>query len=174
MSGLGINYKFCPYCARPLSIRFEEEKQRKYCQSCNWTYYPTESIAPVGILERDRKVLLVQRNREPHKGKWMLPSGFKDFGERTLEALYREMLEEIDVRVTGTEFVEELRSAEDPRNIGTMVPFYNVGWRGKPRNNEPEENMAIDWFDLKYLPPIAWKTHEKVLRALCLLKKSKI
>lgn len=159
----GLAFKFCPHCGRKLALRTEEEKIREYCQHCSWTHYPTESIAPAGIIAEDEKILLVQRNREPHKGKWQLPSGFKNYGETILEALRRELNEELGVKVMRIQFLTEYRSAEDPRNPGVEVLFYLVECEGNPVNSEPEENQAIGWFHFDELPPIAWKTHRLAL-----------
>lgn len=167
MSGFEIDYKFCPYCAKPLSIRIEEEKNGKYCQKCNWTHYPTEHVAPAGIMLSGPEILLVRRNKEPRKGKWQLPSGFKEWGETTLQALERELREELDISLRRSLWFDEKRSSEDPRNPGVLVVFYKVKWRGKPINNESRENMAIQWFNLNNrLPPIAWQTHKKILKRL--------
>ncbi|MBI4160637.1 MAG: NUDIX domain-containing protein, partial [Candidatus Yanofskybacteria bacterium] len=123
---LSINYNYCPYCGFVLDEKIEENKARNFCPKCNWTHYPTESMAPCGILMQDDKILLVQRNRAPRRFKWQLPSGFKDHGETSVEALKRELQEELGVQMTKAKFVEELRSSKDPRNSGVIVSFYVV------------------------------------------------
>ncbi|WP_236570469.1 NUDIX domain-containing protein [Paenibacillus sp. An7] len=54
-----------------------------------------------GILVKDEQILLVQKSRGPHKGKWDLPGGSIEFGEEPLFTLKREFLEE-----TGIEEIE--------------------------------------------------------------------
>ncbi len=60
-----------------------------------------QKIPRIGVsacVWRDGKVLLVERGKEPWKGKWSLPGGSLEFGETVRQAAARELLEE-----TGTE-----------------------------------------------------------------------
>lgn len=50
-----------------------------------------------GILVKDNRILLVQKSRGPHKGKWDLPGGSIEFGEEPLFTLKRELLEETGI-----------------------------------------------------------------------------
>ncbi len=65
------NYQFCPFCGGKLEIKKEEERERKFCSSCNWTYYPHVACAVAAVIVRGSRVLMVRRNREPYKGTWM-------------------------------------------------------------------------------------------------------
>ena len=62
--------------------------------------YPDAPRVAVGavVLDGDR-VLLVQRGRPPGQGKWSLPGGLIDLGERLEEAVVREVEEECGLRV---------------------------------------------------------------------------
>ena len=51
------------------------------------------SIAVDGILIKNNKILLIKRKNEPFKGKWALPGGFVEYGERVEEAVSREFEE---------------------------------------------------------------------------------
>jgi len=62
--------------------------------------YPTRPMVGVGaIIFRDDRVLLVQRGSEPAKGKWSLPGGLVELGESLHDAVRREVLEEVGLRV---------------------------------------------------------------------------
>lgn len=64
--------------------------------------YPRHPIVGVGaIVFHSDRVLLVQRGREPAKGKWSLPGGLVEVGESLERAVRREVAEEtgLDVRV---------------------------------------------------------------------------
>lgn len=54
-----------------------------------------------GVCRRDGRVLLVRRGKEPFRGRWTIPGGTLEFGERIAQALIREMKEEtgLDVAV---------------------------------------------------------------------------
>jgi len=71
--------------------------------------FPEAPIVGVGavIIERNR-VLLVQRGREPLKGKWSLPGGMLELGESLAEGVVREVQEETGLVVKVVELVELL------------------------------------------------------------------
>ena len=57
------------------------------------------------ILEGD-SVVLVERGREPLKGRWSLPGGVVEAGERVEDALRREVKEETGLDVEVIELIE--------------------------------------------------------------------
>ena len=46
-------------------------------------------IAVDGVLIKGNKILLIKRKNEPFKGKWALPGGFVEYGEKVEEAVLR-------------------------------------------------------------------------------------
>ena len=62
--------------------------------------YPDAPRVAVGavVLDQDR-VLLVRRGQPPSEGKWSLPGGLLDLGERLEDAVAREVSEECGLRV---------------------------------------------------------------------------
>ena len=62
--------------------------------------YPDRPYVGVGVIVfRDQEVLMVKRNKEPHKGQWSIPGGRQMIGETAAEAAQRELLEETGVKV---------------------------------------------------------------------------
>jgi len=160
------DYKFCPFCGRKLQIKIEEEKERKYCSICDWTYYPHAGVAVGAVILKKGKVLMVKRRREPYKERWMFPAGFVDFGEHPLEALEREVKEETGLKVKKAKLIKILQSEDDPRTPGHFVFFYKVQvLRGRVRTDE-EENIDIAWVDIMNPPKMGWKTHKYIMRKL--------
>lgn len=68
--------------------------------------YPSRPMVGVGaIIFREDRVLLVQRGREPAKGEWSLPGGLVELGEGLHDAVRREVLEEVGLRVEVLDLV---------------------------------------------------------------------
>ena len=62
--------------------------------------YPERPIVGVSaVIFVDKSVLLVRRKQEPAKGQWSLPGGAVELGEGILEALARELREELSVNI---------------------------------------------------------------------------
>lgn len=110
----------------------------------------------VGALVRDGRVLLVHRRPDKHANPdvWDLPGGLVEVGESELEALARELREELGVRV-DTESVTHLcrlsvGSADEPAVLSAWLVR---DWHGTPANVAPEEHDGMGWFGLEELPP---------------------
>ena len=59
--------------------------------------YPIVGVAAVIFVEQ--AVLLVRRNQEPAKGEWSLPGRAVELGETLVEALTREIQEEVSITI---------------------------------------------------------------------------
>jgi ADP-ribose pyrophosphatase YjhB (NUDIX family) len=84
--------------------------------------YPDAPRVGVGavVLDDDR-VLLVQRGRAPSQGKWSLPGGLLDLGERLEDAVVREVEEESGLRVKVLGLcgvLDRIVSADEPESNG--------------------------------------------------------
>lgn len=69
--------------------------------------YPSHPVPGVGavILDGDR-VVLVRRGREPLKGFWSIPGGGLELGESLLDAVRREVREEVGLEIEVLGMVE--------------------------------------------------------------------
>jgi ADP-ribose pyrophosphatase YjhB (NUDIX family) len=67
---------------------------------------PYPRIGVSACVWRDGKVLLVERGKEPWKGKWSLPGGSLEFGETVREAARRELAEETGVEADLDKLVD--------------------------------------------------------------------
>lgn len=90
--------------------------------------YPRAPIVGVGAVVVDSgRVLLVQRGREPLKGKWSLPGGMLEVGESLHDGVVREVEEETGLKVEPLELVELLdRIVHDETSAGKRVRFHYV------------------------------------------------
>ena len=170
-------YLHCPFCGSWLLVKTEEGRERKYCDSCHWTYYPQMDVAVGGMAVRvnreDRdgpfQVLIVRRNREPSKDAWSFPAGFVNYGEHPETALVREMKEETDLTVVRFNLVRMAISDDDTRSPHQLAFYYKVKVTGKIQNKDPEENSEIKWLDLDPTANIefAWNNHRLLFEAAC-------
>ena len=162
-----LDYQFCPMCGTPLSCRHHDNRDRKFCSKDGWTYYPSNSIGAAAIILRDNKILLVQRNREPYKGRWMLPAGFVEFGEHPKNTVVREVEEETGHKAKNPELFDVLQIYDDPRDAGHLVFYYKVEVDGDAGDIlDIEENQDMREFDLDNLPPLAFQATAGILSRL--------
>jgi len=69
--------------------------------------YPSRPIPAVGaFIVRDGEVLLIRRAYEPCAGKWSIPGGAIELGETTIDALKREVFEELGVRLKSLKLLD--------------------------------------------------------------------
>ena len=62
--------------------------------------YPEQPIVGVGaVIFKGQSVLLVKRDKEPGRGQWNLPGGAVELGETLVEALKRELHEEVTIKI---------------------------------------------------------------------------
>ncbi len=59
----------------------------------------TPGVGCGAAIVRDGRLLLVKRLRAPEAGHWSLPGGKVDFGERVVDAIRREIREEIGLEI---------------------------------------------------------------------------
>lgn len=105
------------------------------------------------ILNKEGKVLLQQRNKEPEKGYWSIPGGKLEWMETFEDAVKREVKEECDVDIQ----VEKLLGICDH-----IVKNENQHWvspsflckitNGEPKIMEPTKHTDMKWFNLNELP----------------------
>ena len=63
--------------------------------------YPEYPFVGVGaLIHKGGKILLIKRRFEPNKGRWSLPGGLVERGEKVEEATLREVKEELGIGVT--------------------------------------------------------------------------
>jgi 8-oxo-dGTP diphosphatase len=103
------------------------------------------------------RVLLVKRGEEPFKGKWALPGGFVEYGERAEEAIVREVREEtgLDVRVSKLIGVYS-DPRRDPRGHTVTVAYI---CEPKAVNKKPragDDAAEAKWWRLDRLPKLAF------------------
>lgn len=98
------------------------------------------------LVVQDGRVLLCHRSavRRWYPDVWDLPGGHVEAGEAPIEALARELEEEVGISI-------EKLGPESPRVIGAgfaMRIWHIERWVGDPVNVSPEEHDDVGWFTL--------------------------
>ena len=103
-----------------------------------------------GLLRRDGRVLLCHRRpgRTHYPDVWDFPGGHIEEGERTVDALVRELAEELGIIPEPVEGPPWMTLTAD----GLQLDVYLVDrWRGEPRNAAVDEHDAIRWVGVNEL-----------------------
>jgi 8-oxo-dGTP diphosphatase len=89
--------KHCPYCGEVIIKKDEDGVLRDFCPVCRSFFYENPLPVVSCIVEENREILIVKRDRRPFKGHWCLPTGFAESGEAIEEAALRELKEETGI-----------------------------------------------------------------------------
>ncbi len=113
--------------------------------------YPDSPIAGVAavVFSGDR-VLLVRRGNEPSRGRWGLPGGVVELGERVEEAVVREIREETGVTVRPLRLLTVFDSIV--RDEGDKIRFHYVLCEYLCEAVEGEPCAATDVSDAVWAP----------------------
>ncbi len=111
-------------------------------------------IVVCGALVENGAVLLVHRSptRPAYPDLWDLPGGHVDAGESELEALAREMHEELGVHIVAESSSRlgdwHAGSGEDAVHVSV---WHIRDWVGSPTNRAPVEHDTIAWVEINEL-----------------------
>ncbi|WP_432487428.1 NUDIX domain-containing protein [Kineococcus sp. SYSU DK018] len=124
-----------------------------------------------GILIAEGRALLTLRSakRRAHPGTWALPGGHVEPGEPEVEALHRELREElgIDALDCGDEPASRLHLTDGPPSAQLHLSAWRVRtWKGQPSDRLAGEHERIAWFGAGGLDGLAWAhpEHRQVLQ----------
>ena len=145
--------------------RFRQRRmsdERPYCYA-----YPrpalTVDVALVCDAGSHIEVLLIQRGKDPFRGRWALPGGFVDMDEDLPDAAARELAEE-----TGAQdvYLEQLgaygRPDRDPRGRTVSVAYLGLCRRSDVRAAGGDDAAEAAWFAWTQTPPLAFD-HDHIL-----------
>ncbi len=132
---------------------------------------PVVEVAVGVLLDGAGAVLLGQRPLgKPYAGYWEFPGGKVESGETLFAALFRELQEEIDVRIDDAEEFMVLEH-DYPHAYVRLHICLVKSWQGLPRGLE---NQALGWLNIKDIDSLGIAGCDPVLPAtLPILEKLK-
>jgi 8-oxo-dGTP diphosphatase len=113
-----------------------------------------------------RSVLLIERAHEPFAGRWALPGGFVEEGERMRPAAARELAEETGIAAGALELLGVYDTpGRDPRGW-TISIVYLLRNDDELAVRGGDDARSARWFALDALPPLAFDHAEVVADAV--------
>ncbi|NAZ83258.1 NUDIX domain-containing protein [Kineococcus sp. R8] len=116
---------------------------------------PKVDVRAAVVDERERFLML----RERSDGRWSLPGGWADPGDRPGEAAVREVLEETGYPVAAVKLVavweRDVRGLQPPLPVSVFHLFFLCRVVGEPIAPQDLETLEVGWFSLDELPELS-------------------
>ena len=110
------------------------------------------------------KVLLIQRGKNPFKGKWAIPGGFVELNEELEEAVLRELHEETSLRNVPLEQLQAFgKVGRDPRGRTISITYMGITPQTNIRIKSGDDAAEVQWFEIDNIPPDLAFDHNQVL-----------
>lgn len=134
---------YCMMCGAKMEMKVIEDREREICPNCEWIYYKQYKVSAGVRIEKNGRLLLVQRGIEPWKSKWYLPAGYLEVDEEPQQAAVREAREEtgLNVKILGLAGIYTYN--DDPRGNG-IVFLYDA------EVSEGELKLSSETLDVGY------------------------
>ena len=124
--------------------------------------YKSPGLTVDGIVMKDKQILLIKRKNLPYKGKWALPGGFVGYGEKTEDAVVREVFEETGLKTTVKELVGVYSDpGRDPRGHTVTVVYLLEIQYGDLKSGDDASDVLF--FDMKHLPDLSFD-HANIIK----------
>ena len=121
--------------------------------------------AVFGFFGNKVKLLLINRGKEPFKGKWALPGGFVDIDEELDDAAARELAEETALMNVPLEQIHTFgKCGRDPRARVIGVTFMGILTEGQNKLKAGDDAAEARWFDIEKLPKDLAFDHNEVVK----------
>jgi 8-oxo-dGTP diphosphatase len=104
----------------------------------------------VGILRRNKKILICQRKKGGrYAGKWEFPGGKLETGETTEQCIRRELYEELSIEIHSIERIKTEAAYYKDGGIFNVAYCFISGFVGEPQNNVFEQICWVTLDELK-------------------------
>ena len=134
-----ISHKFCGRCGTPTQL--DEKDMMLKCPNCGQNHYPR--IAPAIIVAiRNGEELLMAKHSYHDNIRYALIAGFVEPGESIEEAVHREVLEEVGIKIKNLRYQ---RSQSWPFPNSLMLAF-TAEYESGDIKVDGDEILKADWF----------------------------
>ena len=107
-------------------------------------------------------ILLIKRRNPPFKNKWALPGGFVEYGEKTENAVIREVYEETGLKTKVIELIGVYSDPNrDPRGHTISIVYLLEVINGKLLSGDDASD--VKYFNMKQLPDLSFD-HEQIIK----------
>lgn len=114
-------------------------------------FYPSQPMVGVGaVIVCKGKILLEKRKGEPGRGKWSIPGGLVELGERAAETVVREVREETNLNVEKPELIDVVDSISLDESGRVKYHFVIVDYFVRLKGGNVK--AADDAAELKWVP----------------------
>ena len=113
--------------------------------------YPKKPLIGVGaVIVCNGRILLEKRKGEPGKGKWTIPGGLVELGERAEQTVIREVREETNLEVENPELIDVVDSITFDEDGRIKYHFVIIDYFVKLKGGTVK--AADDAAELKWVP----------------------
>ena len=137
-------HQYCGACGRATVARTSERSRE--CPGCGLVAYPRLAPAVMGLVRREKDLLLARAPRFP-KDMYSALAGFVEPGETLEQCLEREVYEEVGIKIRNVRY---FASQPWPFPHSLMIAFFADYCSGEIRVDGTEIEDA-KWFDAKNL-----------------------
>lgn len=124
--------------------------------------YKSPNLTVDGVILRKREILLIKRGNEPFKNKWALPGGFVEYGEKTEDAVLREILEETGLKTSIKNIVGVYSDPDrDPRGHTVSIVYLLESCGGSLKGGDDASDAKF--FNVEDLPDLAFD-HDLIIK----------
>jgi len=155
--------EFCPYCGKSLSYKRNEGRDRLYCEEGNRFVYQNPIPAATGLIfDKEGRILLVLRGREPGENQWCLPGGFVETDETPIQAAKREVFEETGIKVSSPKLIDiNFQKSLFYKTSILIIGYHFAEYSGTLIAGDDAEEARF--FALNNLPDLAFASHMELI-----------
>jgi len=136
----------------------------------NNRFNPISPVVGVGaVIVKEGQIVLIKRGKAPRKGEWSLPGGGVELGEKTSEAIEREILEEtgLTTKLKGLIDAVDFIECNDSGAVSfhyVLIDYLAIYQSGKlVAGSDADEARFISFDDALALP--LWDETKRIIRA---------